>query len=89
MVKETAKQDLGHVMTKYEIARVVGARALQISMGAPFLIKVSDKDLESVGFNPIEIAKKEFEKGVIPITVTTPLIRSRSLIDSEKAEESV
>lgn len=55
--------------TKYEHARIIGARALQISMGAPFMVKLSEKDLESIRFNPIEIAKKEFAEGVIPITV--------------------
>ena len=59
--------------TKYEIARMIGSRALQISMGAPFLVKMSEKDLEAIGFNPIEIAKKEFEKGVLPITVRRPM----------------
>lgn len=58
--------------TKYETARILGARALQISMGAPFLIKLSEKDLEEIRYNPVEIAKKEFEIGVIPITVKRP-----------------
>ncbi len=34
--------------TKYEKARLLGARALQISMGAPFLIKISDQELEKL-----------------------------------------
>ncbi len=59
--------------TKYEIARMIGSRALQISMGAPFLVKMTEKDLEAVGYNPIEIAKREFEKGVLPITVRRPI----------------
>lgn len=59
--------------TKYEIARMIGSRALQISMGAPFLVKLSEKDLEKIGYNPIEIAKLEFEKDVLPITVRRPL----------------
>ncbi|MFC1728155.1 DNA-directed RNA polymerase subunit K [Nanoarchaeota archaeon] len=59
--------------TKYEKARMIGSRSLQISMGAPFLIKLSKKDLEELKFNPLEIAKKEFEKGVLPITVKRPL----------------
>ena len=59
--------------TKYEIARMIGSRALQISMGAPFLVKLSEKDLESIGYNPIEIAKKEFEKDLLPITVRRPM----------------
>ena len=55
--------------TKYEKARIIGARALQISMGAPFLIKLDEKDLEAIKYNPIEIAKLEFEKEAIPIKV--------------------
>lgn len=47
--------------TKYEKARIIGARALQIAMGAPVLIETEEID-------PIEIAIEEFEKGVIPIT---------------------
>jgi len=48
--------------TRYERARIIGARALQISMGAPVLIEVDKKE-------PIDIAYAELEKGVIPITV--------------------
>lgn len=59
--------------TKYEKARILGARALQIAMGAPFLIKLSEKDLEKLSFNPVEIAKIEFEKDLLPITVRRPL----------------
>jgi len=64
-------------LTKYEIARIVGARALQISMGAPFLIKFGKKDLEEVNYNPVEIAKREFEKGILPITIKRPLPMKR------------
>ncbi len=49
-------------LTRYERARVIGARALQISLGAPVLIDVDRKE-------PIDIALIELEKGVIPITV--------------------
>lgn len=48
--------------TRYERARIIGARALQIAMGAPVLVKSKLGD-------PIEIASLEFEKAVIPITV--------------------
>lgn len=48
--------------TKYEKARIIGARALQIAQGAPVFIKTEKK-------NPIDIAMEEFEKGLIPITV--------------------
>jgi len=57
------------VYTKYEKARIIGSRALQISMGAPFLIKIDDKKLREIKYNPIEVAKMEFEKGVLPMQV--------------------
>ena len=59
--------------SKYEKARMIGSRALQIAMGAPFLVKLDEKDLKKMAYNPIEIAKEEFKKGVIPITVKRPL----------------
>ena len=40
----------------------MGARAIQIAMGAPIL-------LENAGKTPLEIAIAEMEAGVIPITV--------------------
>ena len=55
--------------TKYEQARIIGARALQISMGAPFMAKLSDEDLKKMHYNTVEIAKLEFKQGLIPITV--------------------
>lgn len=58
--------------TKYEIARMLGSRALQISQGAPFLVKISDKELEEIKYSPLEIAKREFAAGVLPITVKRP-----------------
>lgn len=60
-------------LTKYEKARLVGSRALQISMGAPFLVKLSKKQLEEINYNPIEIAKLELIKDVIPMAVMRPL----------------
>jgi DNA-directed RNA polymerase subunit K len=53
--------------TKFEKARLIGARALQISMGAPFMVKLTPKQLEEMKFNPVEIAKMEFDEGVLPI----------------------
>jgi len=48
--------------TRFEKARIIGARALQIAKGAPVMIKTDLKD-------PIKIAKLEFEKGVIPLDI--------------------
>ena len=58
--------------TKYEHARIIGARALQISMGAPMLVKLSDEELKKLGYNTVEIAKLEFRQGLIPISVKRP-----------------
>jgi len=55
--------------TKYEMARMIGSRSLQISMGAPFLIKIPPKKLEELKYKPVEIAKLEINEGVLPITV--------------------
>ena len=65
-------------VTKYEMARMIGARALQISMGAPFLIKLEEEDLKKLRYNPVEIAKLEFEKGVMPIVIKRPSASSAS-----------
>ncbi|MEK6845379.1 MAG: DNA-directed RNA polymerase subunit K [Nanoarchaeota archaeon] len=58
--------------TKYEKARMVGSRALQLAMGAPLLIKMDTEQLEKLRYNPVEMALKEFAEGVIPITVKRP-----------------
>lgn len=63
--------------TKYERARLIGSRALQISQGAPFMIKFSQKDLEELAYDPVKIAEREFKEGVLPITVKRPLPSER------------
>lgn len=69
--------------TKYEKARIIGARALQISMGAPILV-------DRVGeINPIEIAKKEFNEEVLPIKIRRELPKKRiSMVKPIKGEEN-
>ena len=67
MAKKDPQEDIK--TTKYERARMIGSRALQISMGAPFLVKLSKKELEKLRYNPLEIAKLELEKGVLPLAV--------------------
>ena len=70
---QSNKEEVKMKYTKYERARMIGSRALQISMGAPFLVKLSKKQLEDIKYNPIRIAELEFKKGVLPITVKRPL----------------
>ena len=71
--------------TKYEIARMLGSRALQIAMGAPFLVKLSDADLEKLGYNPIRIAEKELEAGVLPLAIKRPVPKVHKMHKTEAA----
>ena len=52
---------------RFERARIVGARALQIAMGAPVIL-----DIERGFLDPVSIAEREFKLGLIPITVIRP-----------------
>ena len=65
-------EEVAEKYTKFEQARIIGARALQLAMGAPLLLKLSKQDLENLKYSTIEIAKLEFKKGVLPITVKRP-----------------
>ena len=50
--------------SRFEKARVIGARALQISMGAPVNIKVPEEIID-----PVIIAQMEYEQNVMPIDI--------------------
>ncbi len=52
-------------ITKFERARIIGARSLQLSQGAPSLIDIDD----SFDFSPFEMATKEFNARVLPIGI--------------------
>ena len=58
--------------TKYERARILGARALQIAMNAPLLIKISEEDLEKIKFDALKIAEVELDSGILPISIKKP-----------------
>jgi DNA-directed RNA polymerase subunit K len=51
-------------LTRFEKARIVGARALQLAMGAPPLIELP----EGI-FEPFEVAQLEYDADVIPLVV--------------------
>ena len=80
--------------TKYEEARILGARALQLAMNAPLLVKIENEDLEKINFDVLKIAEIELNSGVLPISIKKPfpkrqeskLKRSRSsnLSDEKK-----
>jgi len=75
-------------LNKYEKARMLGSRALQISMGAPLHVKLSEKDLEEIGYNPVEIAKKELEAGTIPLEIRREMkVKVEARKEAEAKEE--
>lgn len=49
--------------TKYERARLMGARSLQIALGAPIMVESKPDD------EPIDIAKRELKEDALPLTV--------------------
>jgi len=51
-------------LTRFEKARIMGARALQLSLGAPPFI-----DIPVSAATSLDISMKELEKRVIPITI--------------------
>lgn len=87
--------------TRYEKARVLGARALQIAMNAPVLIKISNEDLEKIRYDAMKIAEIELESGILPISVNKPMpkkkeerlkrikekVSEQKVIDKESEEE--
>ncbi len=59
--------------SRYEISRILGARALQIAMNAPLLVKIHKDELEKIHYDPLKIAEIEFNSGILPISVKRPL----------------
>ncbi|MEM4245890.1 MAG: DNA-directed RNA polymerase subunit K [Candidatus Bathyarchaeia archaeon] len=54
-------------LTRFERARIVGARALQIAMGAPTILDIPQAK------SPIDIAVAELEEGVLPMSIRRKL----------------
>jgi len=69
-------------LTRFEVARIISARALQIALGAPVLVK-SDR------IDAIELAKEEFRKKVVPVTIRRTLPNGEiRLVAIKKAVEN-
>ena len=75
-------------LTRFERARVLGARALQISMGAPVLL-----DVPELIKSPIELAELELREDVLPISIRRSLpdgtslnIPLKTLLEGEREE---
>lgn len=50
-------------LTRFELTRVLSARALQLSLGAPPLVKGTR------GLSMLEVAEKEITEKVLPLSV--------------------
>ncbi len=77
-------------LTRFERARIVGARALQIAMGAPVLF-----DVPNSVKSPIDLAELELREGVLPISIRRALpdgtsmnIPLRVLLEGEHEEST-
>lgn len=64
---EKSKSIIYMRLTKYERARIIGGRALQLALGAFPLVDVKPND------TVIDIAKRELEAGVLPIVIRRKL----------------
>ena len=54
------------MVTRFEYARVLGARSLQLAMGAPILAKLPRTVNQEV---PMDVARYEIKKGAVPISI--------------------
>jgi DNA-directed RNA polymerase subunit K len=83
--------------TKYEMARIIGARALQVAMDAPILLKLSQEELKAMRYDALLIAEREFKENVLPISISRPtpqkkkdklaVIKEEKVSDEEIAEK--
>jgi DNA-directed RNA polymerase subunit K len=66
------------MFTRFEVARLLGARTLQVALGAPVLVKTELKE-------PSNIAKQEFREGMMPITIKRKLPSGEEIVIDVKA----
>jgi DNA-directed RNA polymerase subunit K len=67
--KSSTKKDATPIiLTRFEKARLIGARALQLSMGAKPQIEVTGS------IDPIDIATQELKENVLPLEVKRVLV---------------
>tara|TARA_Y100000310_G_scaffold301197_1_gene337446 strand:- start:481 stop:924 length:444 start_codon:yes stop_codon:yes gene_type:complete len=75
--------------TRYEIARILGARSLQLAMDAPVLLKLSKEDEDKLNFDSLKIAEKELDSEVLPITVRRPLPKKSEKTVKKLSDEEI
>jgi len=74
-------KDIGYqYLTRFERAHIIGVRADLIAKGAPTLITED-------ALSPDEIARKELEKGIIPILLIRKARKKKIYIDPNKLKK--
>jgi len=69
-------------LTRFEVARLIGARSLQIALGAPVLTKTKETD-------PLKVSKQEFKEKIVPITIKRKLPNKEiQVVEIKKAIEN-
>lgn len=68
------------MLTRFEYARILGARALQISMGAPVLVESDEQPVPEEGStpnqeqgDPLLISEREIKNRLLPILIRRTL----------------
>ena len=82
-------EQLEKKFTRYEIARILGARSLQLAMDAPVLLKLSKEDEEELNFDTLKTAEKELTAGVLPITIKRPFPKKSEKTVKKLDEEEI
>jgi len=68
------------MLTRFEKTRIISARALQLSLGAPALVKIPKNIMRAE-----DVAKLELDKEVLPISVIRIMPDGRQeIFDIEK-----
>ena len=88
-MQEKKKNELEEKYTKYEIARILGARSLQLAMDAPILLKINKEELEELNYDVLKIAEKELSAGVLPITIRKPFPKKSEREIKKLSEEEI
>jgi len=82
-------EQLKEKFTRYEIARILGARSLQLAMDAPILLKLSKEEEEELNFDTLKTAEKELTAEVLPITIKRPFPKKSEKTIKKLDEEEI
>ena len=82
-------EKLQEKFTRYEIARILGARSLQLAMDAPVLLKLSKEEEDELNYDTLKIAERELESDILPITIRRPLPKKSEKTIKKLSEEEI